>query len=216
LTQDWFRQTAWTPEVEREFFARLKRTRTQRSQKLVVQAWTLSRQSSPREWEAALALLDLFFQEHSDPLFLANAHTARAEAYLRLNRRAEAFASYREAIEAMRRYPNVINNSYIDYAWHVARLGMTSEFDSALKVLREFHEKVGNDLTFPANAYIYFGALAMMAHALGHDADAQRWASQGLAAAKKVEGPFTRHPSVGVVTDVDVECHERLRRLAEG
>ena len=72
---DWFRRTTWSPDDEREFFARLGRSRgpERKAQYLRIQASHLATAAPPLHGPA-LALLDRLLAEYPGDLMLAQVH----------------------------------------------------------------------------------------------------------------------------------------------
>jgi tetratricopeptide (TPR) repeat protein len=212
-SHEWYRRTAWTPADERDFFVRLGRAR-KKTEYLLQQAQVLLKTVVHEHTSAALRLLDLLLAEYPDAFYLSNAHLARAEALVMLDRLPEAIDAFRSALEARRELPNVINYAYLEFGWTVARLRRHEHYDEVLAALREFDSAA--DLTFPVNAYRYFGALAMIADDHQSPGEAHRWAARAIEAASVEKGPFSRHPEFGTLdlAEVDVEAHRRLCQLA--
>jgi hypothetical protein len=83
---DWFRQANWTEQIEREFFVKLAKTRTQRDQYLAIQAMTLAN-AQP---EVALRLVDIYFKTKTTSFNDVRALDARARANQALGRVSES------------------------------------------------------------------------------------------------------------------------------
>ena len=212
-SRDWYRRTTWTLADEQDFFGRLQRARN-KTEYLLLQSRSLLETRVGEHAAPALRLLDMLLAQSPDPFFLSNAHLARAEALVTLDRVPEAVAEFRSALQARRELPNVINYAYLEFAWTVARLGQQKYYDEALAAMREFES--ASDIGFPVNAYKYFGALALIADDNRNPADARRWAGRAIHAASVKKGPFSRHPDFGTLdpAEVDVESHRRLWQLA--
>lgn len=214
-SRDWFRQTTWGDAEQREFLARLTRAR-RKGQYLYLQGLTLTKTGDSGTIAAGIALLERMIAEDPEPIYLSNAHLARAEALVRLGRAYDAVAAFRTALDTRRALPNIINYAYLEFAWTIARLGMRERFDEVIAVLREFEQP--SDLAFPSNAYRYFGALALIAADRGEQVHAREHATAALDAIARERGPFARHPDFGLVdpAEVDPEAHRRLSSLAAG
>ena len=210
---DWYRRTTWTPADAEAFQTRLRRSR-QRAQHLCIQARTLLDAGSAELAQSALTLIDQMLAEHPEPFFLSGAHLTRAECLLALGDIEEAIAAFRASLAAQRAMPNVCVNAYLPFAWTVGRLGLTEHFDEVLDAMEEFRDPA--DLAFPANAYLYFGALSFIADRLDDRAGAALWAHRALRSASTSVGPFPRHPGLGLVEQPDSDIQARLWKIASG
>jgi hypothetical protein len=210
---DWFRRTTWTPADEEDFFARLGRARF-KAQYLRIQAVTLLGTGVREHAEAAVRLCDILRSEHPERTEMSHACVTRGRALLTLGRVPEALGAFRDALQARRAFPGAVDDGWLEFAWAVARLGIREAYDEALSVLNEFSGP--RSLAFPADAYRYFGALALISDGCGDPAEAGRWAKRALEAASVTKGPFSRHPTVGVLDPavVDRESHRKLWELA--
>jgi len=98
---DWFRHTEWNAEIEAAFFDKLRRARD-KPQCLRIQASTIA----TRRPDVALRLLDQYF-ELGDHFDHAQAHVARASAYLALGDTDQAIAAYEAALAREHEYPKL-------------------------------------------------------------------------------------------------------------
>jgi tetratricopeptide (TPR) repeat protein len=210
---DWYRCTDWTEQSEAEFFRRLKRARHQKPQYLLIQASTLVGTRRPESAPVAVALIDLFFQEHCDEFFASNAHQTRAEALLLLERWEEAFRAFEDALEARRAVPNVINNAWLDYPLAVAQQRARHRYERALDVLREFVSATA--LVFPIHEFQYCAALALISADQGAREWPTRWAQNALAATAR-RAPFSKHADVGLVGSRYSDLTPLLEEIARG
>ena len=92
---DWYRNETWDDEIEREFFAKLKRARSQRDQYLAVQALSLA-EPCP---EVAIQLTHHYFETRTDSFNDARPLLARARAYRPLTNVQSAIEAYQAAID---------------------------------------------------------------------------------------------------------------------
>ena len=211
---DWYRRTTWSVDDQTDFFARLKRSRTRKTEYLRLQALALAETRQPELVGAALELLDLALSDQPDTFHLSMLHLQRAECLVALDRAPEAVLAFRASLQARRELPNVINMAYLEFAWMIARLRMKGHYGEVAATFREFAQQ--SDLVFPINAFRYFGALALIAADQGDLHSARRWAANAVASASEQRGPFARHPTFGLVDGaaVDHVAHQRLWQLA--
>lgn len=211
---EWFRRTTWTADDEREFFARLGRSRgaERRAQYLRIQASHLAAAEPPLH-EPALRLLERLLADYPDDIMLALAHAQRAASLTALGRADEALSALRAALAAQRARPNVQTSAPVDFAWLVATYdGAGALRDEALSVLAEFGAAAED--TFPAERYRRDGARAMLLEAAGDSTAAAAAARGALAAAGATHSGFRYHPTLGLVESPDAGPHARLVRLA--
>ena len=202
---DWYRKTTWTPEDERDFRERLKRSR-RRGEHLRLQAFELLTHGLP---EPALRLLDELLVREPDSLFLTLIHESRAHALIDLGDTEAALHSFRLALAAQRERPNVMSYAALGFAELVLALRRSDLFAEALATLDELHDRG----PFPAIHYRESAVRALIADDQGDVAAARRHARAALDAAATAKAPFTRHPSIGLVKAVDPQAHARLQSL---
>jgi len=94
MSDDWFRNKVWNSRIEEAFFSKLSRARSQRDQYLVIQASTIAAIVP----DAALKLVDLYFDTRTDRFQDMPALHAKADALLAMDRLAEAIFAYKDAL----------------------------------------------------------------------------------------------------------------------
>lgn len=84
MTQDWFEQTTWNPEIESMFFAKLSKAREwNKSRYLRIQAATLLFHGSPDYFPVALMLFNKVFNDYPDKEWdVMFSHSYLADFYL--------------------------------------------------------------------------------------------------------------------------------------
>ena len=185
---EWFRNSAWTPEIEAEFEARLARSRGQKAQYLRIQG-SMLKDSHP---EIAIGLLQRCIHL-GDETQIAAAMMDSAQAYYRMGNLDQALACLEAAIAQEARQPMFRTSAPFDYAMLVALHGRSERFDSALAVL----DLAGAGL-LPVMDYQAEGARAVILSAKGKDGEARAAAARALAAQGK-PGWIPGHPDVGMM-----------------
>lgn len=207
---DWFRRESWSAEDERDFFARLRRSRGDhnKAQYLRIQAAHLEATGAPPNIVAALGLLDQLVRECPAPAQLATALWQRGRCLQALGEFAKAIASYREALDAERRFPGVRSGAGVDLAWLIATEQMRELYDEAVQRL-DAHRPA---LTFPVDAFRTAAIRALIASDQGDRGRARRYAEIALAAAERSTSGLRHHPALGLVDERYRDAVEQMRR----
>lgn len=211
---EWFRRTSWSPEDEREFFARLQRSRGDhnKSQYLRIQASHLEDTGDTRHIEAALKLLDLLVRDYPEPAEIACAFWQRARCHERLGQIDEAMAAYRQALEAEQQHPGWNTGAALDYAWLIATRRTRLLYDEALRLLHASEDSV----IFPVHEFRNAAIRAMIAADRGDRVSAARFAQAALESAGQKESGFRYHKKAGLVGSTYQEVVDQLKRWAVG
>ncbi len=191
--EDWYRNTVWSPAIERAFLDRLARARVQRGQYLAIQALTLAAHRP----DVALALVERYFAAHAGGFDDGRALWARARAHLARGDTRAATTAYREVLDGPAPWRGAVA---LEYAHEVALRGIEAEYAQARALL---DGAVG--LTFPVERFLWHAAHALL--------DGDRVAAQAaLRAARERDSGLRHHPDLGLV---DARHEATLARLAE-
>ena len=128
---DWFRNKTWNPRIEKAFFEKLSRARSQRDQYLAIQAIEIA----PHRPQIALKLVDHYLETRKNDFDYVRVLMAKADAQMALNNEIEAISAYKEVLEREAEFPNRTTTAYVDYPYLVATRKLEDEYDSALDVL---------------------------------------------------------------------------------
>jgi tetratricopeptide (TPR) repeat protein len=198
----WYRNKDWNRAIEAAFFAKLSRTRD-KPQYLRIQACILA-QEHPA---IALRLLDQYFNlgEHWDD---AQAHVARASAYLSLGDASQAVSSFEAALAVEDQLPSVITQAWLDLPFVIASQGIKARYQQALDLLQKYKSR----LMFPVELFRWHASHALISLGLGDIAVAREHAQTALNAVATRHSGFRYHAGVGLGGNK----YERVRqRLAE-
>jgi tetratricopeptide (TPR) repeat protein len=208
--QDWFRRQVWSAGDERDFFARLGRSRTQfhKAQYLRIQASVLADTDDDSLIRTALALLQKLFAEFPEPSQLPLAYIQAAKCYERLADLPKATEQFRLALVAEARIPTIDSRASIEFPWFVVCHGLSNLHDEAVAVLDTA------DLVFPVQRFKAAAVRAFVANGRGQAASAAEHAREALDAAETRRSPFSRHPSMGLVGQEYRSMVERLGKIA--
>jgi tetratricopeptide (TPR) repeat protein len=201
---DWYRNTEWTPDIEKTFHAKLARAR-RKAQYLRIQACVLAK-SHPA---VALRLLDDYF-ESGDDFDEAQAHVDRATAYRALGQNEKALHSYECALAVEAKKPFVKTQAYIQLPYLVATTAERLRYEQALDLL----ERHKTRLTFPVDHFLWHATRALILGDVGSLDAARMHAAQALEAAAMERSGLRRHPSVGLVGDSYNDIVPKLTGIA--
>lgn len=202
---DWFRNSEWNADIERQFHEKLARSRTQRDQYLVIQALTLSK-SHP---QTALQLVDLYFDTKKGHFEDIRALSARSSAYRATGNIESAISTMKEILSIERQRPQHKTTTYVEYPYLVASMGIDREYSSALSVLDER----ASDLMFPVDIFKWHAAYSLISHAQKDLPAAKHHAGAALDAAQIKKSGFRFHQSLGLVGNEYKETVSALRQI---
>ena len=206
---DWYRNTDWSPAIEKYFFEKLACAKSQKYQYLVLQAGALS-QSHPK---VALRLVAQYFETRPDQqtAFIDDnrALGVKAAASIAMRDLSAALNAYRAILELERVKPSFKSTAFLDYPFLVASAHISDEYEAALAVLEERK----GDVAFPAGRYRWNASYALILADLGKASEASSYASAALAAAAETRSEFLNHPRVGLVMSSDDNTYNELQKL---
>lgn len=205
MADDWYRNAEWNADIARRFDEKLSRAR-RKEQYLRIQACTLAA-THP---EVALGLLDRYFAM-SDDFDHAQAHVDRATALIALGRMDEAADAYEAALAREAAFPNLTTQAYLELPILIASKGLQSRFDRALTLLDEHKTR----LTFPVDHFLWHAARALILSDRGNRVGATIDAQQAAQAASKGHSGFSRHPTVGLLTEKHCHLLKDMAALAQ-
>lgn len=182
--REWYRNTEWNDEIEKEFFARLSRARSQRDQYIVIQALTLA-ESFPK---VALRLVDYYFDTRTEDFHDGRARMAAATAQFADGGYEEALDAFQEALEGQAADNGLLVTSPLAFAFLSARYRSARHYDLALAGLADLPVP---DTGPPVTSFQYHAARALILHETGRDpAGAKRDAAIALGLPDEVTATF--------------------------
>jgi hypothetical protein len=212
MSREWFRRTDWDVDVERDFFSRLKRSRSQfhKAQYLRIQAHELVRAGGPRRLRKALELIELLLDTYPDKSQIAAAHKTRADALAQLDDIEGALGALRASMEAEPPGRPPECGAYLAFGMLAVRAERRDLYPEALDAL----ERQGGNEAFPSMRYEAASIRAIAYEHLGLQTLAREHAQRAIAEAARTHSGFRYHPHVGLVKITDPTMHGRLERLA--
>ena len=147
MSEQWYRNRDWSPEIEAEFEKRIARGRSQKAQHLMIQGMALI----PRHPDVAARLLERSIALEDD------FHLNQANCQLALARLAQgdvegALRAYEAALEAQLKRPNIQTGAPLDYAFTVAWFERSERYELALTILEALKPSIFPGANFQADA----------------------------------------------------------------
>ena len=130
MSEQWYRNRDWSPEIEAEFEKRIARGRSQKAQHLMIQGMALI----PRHPDVAARLLERSIAL-DDEFQLNQAYCQLALARLARGDVEGALQAYEAALEAQLKRPNIQTGAPLDYAFTVAWFERSERYELALTIL---------------------------------------------------------------------------------
>jgi len=204
MPKDWFRNERWSAEIERFFYEKLNRSRSQRAQYLRIQAYSLTK----TEPLVALRLLDEYFAT-GDTFFVAAAYSDRATALETLGLVTEAIEAHRLSIEWSAAHPGYQTVSRLELPFLIATSGQQEYYDLAVQLLQTPDLK----LVFPVEMFLYAASLAIIFSKRGEPSNALKFAESALEAAGTRKSTLRGHSGLGLVGNRFPNEVKRMERL---
>lgn len=202
---EWFRNTDWSPQIEKDFFQRLGRARSQKLEYLRIQAITLC-EFQPR---VSLALIERYLEINSGSSN-EQAYETQAHAYISLGESESAAASFEKALYCHNIHPFFNTQIGFDFPLLVATCKMTKRYDRALQVIEDFQ----SGMIFPVNRLKKYAAQALILTELGRQEVASEFALMAIREADEQQSSFSRHSGIGLVGHEHNRLLEVLQALS--
>ena len=209
---DWCRKTTWTPDDQREFHERNRRSRgsDSKAQYVRIQAETLFETGGESLIVSALELLEQSFVDYPDASGRARAFEAAGRCFETLNRIDNAISYYQKALAREKEYPGIGTNACFLLGKLVVEHKRSGLYDSVLSGLDDFGLSV-----FPWHAYMTNGIRAVIAQFNGDDALARSHASAAFVAAEVRDSGLGRgREKLGIVKNMNTRMHSQLLEIA--
>jgi len=209
---DWYRRTTWTPDDQREFHDRNRRSRgtDSKAQYIRIQAWTLFETGDGSLINDALELLEQSFVDYPASFDCALSFETAGRCCEALNRIGEAISYYQKALARQKEFPGVVTNACFSLGKLAVEQERSDLYDTVLSALDDF-----GHLMLPWQAYMAYGIRAVIALSNGDDALARSYADRAFdAAAVRDSGLGWGRAKVGIVKDTNTRMHSRLLTIA--
>lgn len=198
MSDSWCRNIVWNDEIEKCFFAKLKRARSQRDQYIMTQASSLI-SNHP---DVALRLVDYYFETRKDTFSDLSCLSVKASALIRKGCVDDALDAYCVILKRQKDFPNIDVGATLRYPYLVACHSILNRYDHALRVLEE--NKVDNN--FPLSHFQWHTARALMM-------DSVEDAKIALSYAEFKKSGYRYHQDLGLVGKEQRVIIKRLRKI---
>jgi tetratricopeptide (TPR) repeat protein len=203
MSESWYRNTEWTPQIAAEFNAKLARSRSQKAQYLRIQGSILA-SCYP---EAALELLQRCI-ELEDEMTLAAVYQDAAYAHYRMGDIDLALQSLEAAIERQEVSPMTQAEAPYDYCMLVALHGCNERYDRVLALVI----RIGSG-PFPLTHFKAQAANTFILWERGRQEEAKAAARLAIEAQSVEPGWVPGYPDVGTVPEEN-PLSSRLAEIA--
>lgn len=196
---DWLKLHSWSEEDKDNFLKQLNLSKSSyyKAQCLTIQANHL-KEKHP---ESAIELCDIVINDCPEPSELSMIHYIKAECYLLLGKDDSAIESFRNSIDAMRKYPNSRNYAFLHFGYWVVTHNRIEFFDEILDLTLEFQD----DITSPKDNYLIYGIHAIIHHHRKFIEQSKLESQKALENANLIYSDFRYHPSIGLVSEKEKE-----------
>ncbi|MDR1347600.1 MAG: tetratricopeptide repeat protein [Prevotellaceae bacterium] len=197
MANEWYRKTTWTTEDENEFFLKLKRSQKfNRPQYLRIQASALADTNNNELLNAALELLEKYFNEYPDNKFEKSpAFKLKGDIYFKMEKYEMALESYKNAIDFEKSYPQIKTDAYLNYSELVIQLNKTDLFGNVEILLL----KQAKELDFPKDRYVKNAILSIIYKCKNNMEKSNYYKTLAEEAANAENSDFRWHKKLGLV-----------------
>ena len=209
--QEWFRNQSWNSKIEKAFFEKLSRARSQRDQYLAIQALELA----PHDPNAALALVDHYFETREDDFHDITVLSARADASEALGDTNGLVAAYKAILAREAEEPGHRTlMTWLMFPYLVASEGLEDEYDLAKEILNSRIEGNRDGLElFPLAKFYWHASHALLASRQGDCELAKKHAVAAMDSAQATRSGARYHPNMGLVGNQHQPVIDRLAEL---
>jgi tetratricopeptide (TPR) repeat protein len=197
-TIEWYRNEDWNEEIQEDFFAHLKRSRSEyhRAQYLRIQAFHLKGTNIKQNIVVAKTLLEKCLLDYPNDSQRCQAYKTLAECKGFLGDIDGAIEDFRKAVNREFEYPGISCNSNTVFARFVTEQERQDLYDEVLGNLDKIKPR---ELVFPSQKYDAFFALAIIYEKKGGIELAKKFAKEAITELEKTSSGFSRHNLLGLV-----------------
>lgn len=208
---DWFRRKTWTEKDEKEFFARLARSRLpfHKAQYLRIQAAELAALGKPKLTRVALELLARHISEFTDPYAQTAAYFQKAMCHADLGENDAAVEYFRLSLAENRKAPNMEFGTALEFPWFIVSRQLTELYGEALSLVESA------PIAFPVQSFQAAAVKALVSEFRGEERAAAHYAREAITAAGLRQSQFRYHRDLGLVGDEYAALVKKLEKLAQ-
>ncbi len=185
-SEDWYRNEKWNEEIEEAFFVKLKRSRSQKTQYLKIQAGYLVGNYP----EVTLRLIKYARENCPDEFWEQDFCLYESKAHYRLTKYEKAISCAYLSVEWRIKKPN--HKTEIPY-WLselVLRTESAKDYEKSLDILLKLH----HPSPFPITEFYFHGYTSLLSYRLGNIRVAKPEAALALSWAEKDENLLQNKP----------------------
>ncbi|HEX8017544.1 MAG TPA: hypothetical protein VF465_20115 [Flavobacterium sp.] len=211
MATDWYRRKSWSKNDKEEFFIKLSRARKDgRAQYLKIQAIELVETKEPKLLEVAKELLSKVLNEYPDDNFNKGPVYKTFGDIFQLEKNIEkALEYYKNAVDFEKIYPNVITQSYLDYAEIVVK----NQFKDLYPTAEEMLINKTSRLLFPIEKYKVFSLLSIINGFYSKIEIAKKYAKLADENAEAKTSGLSYHKYLGVVAERDSSLDKLIKKF---
>lgn len=189
---DWYNNRTWNTSIEKEFFDKLSRARSNKYQYLYIQAAKLADKYPSK----SLALFEYYFDGRTDYYFDAAAFAYKAKAHISLNQVDKAIAAFEASLSSLATHGGIDPSADLHYPFFIASHELTQHYSRALEIVTNIkHEPLLLWAKFK-----YYAALAILSHESGAlNMSTRQYIDNAIAAYEQQTSGLPYHQKVGVV-----------------
>jgi len=203
MANEWYRRKVWAKDDENEFFAKLKRSRTNfhRSQYLFIQALTLVETKKSKLIDVAERLLNIYLTEYHDEYFhKSSVYNMLGDIYKAKKNETKAIEFYKLSVEEDIK-SKTHTYSYINYSESVVRNKKVEQYDFVVKILKEKLEE--GCIIFPIHFYKIYTILAILSKIKNNIEEATEYINLSRKYSEMETSGLRYHKYLGIVKKDD-------------
>lgn len=204
-SEDWYRNETWDEDIEAAFFVKLKRSRSQRDQYLIIQAVHI-KENFP---DKALKLIGIYFETKTTTYHDGRAWDVRRDVYLAAEKYDDAINCMKVSLQIERENPKFQGTSATLYPYLIACRAIKHEYEGVLTFLDSIELKS----PFPDAHFKWNAALSLIHADLKNTPKSKYHAKLALEAAEVKQSPFRYHRSLGVVGNEHIDTIGKLEKI---
>jgi tetratricopeptide (TPR) repeat protein len=216
---DWFRNTDWNDQIESEFEARLKRSRTNynKAQYLRIQASYLLDSSLTKIQKRGIQFMERLINDFPEETFSTiHGHEQLGDFYLKNEDYQKAEKHFRIVTDHYHSNTRSSTTGLADLKLSETILLSNQEdkFQEAYELSTSKFDETGGRLMLNDQKFYYATLMANLCLRMGKSEEGSEYANSALQLSTITEPQFNRHKTVGII-EADTNTLERLKKIKE-